>query len=101
MRLEARTRGCGCPFCARRRILVGFNDFATTHAELADDWHSWRNWKHPTEVMAGSNDKFHWRCRNGHDIERSIPHHIKSGWCVRCPRHERAGNRSQVALVGL
>lgn len=93
MRLEARVRGCGCPFCAGRRILAGFNDFATTHAELASDWHPYRNWKQPEEVMAGSIDKFHWRCKDGHETHQSIPNRRKSGGCVRCPWHERPGNR--------
>jgi hypothetical protein len=51
MRLEARTRGCDCPYCASRLILEGFNDFATTDPELARDWHPYRNRKYPNEVM--------------------------------------------------
>jgi hypothetical protein len=54
MRLEARSRGCGCPYCARRKLLQGFNDFATTHSDLAVDWHPYLNRKYATEVMAGS-----------------------------------------------
>lgn len=93
MRLKARTRGCGCPYCAGRLILSGFNDFATRHPELSVDWHPYLNRKYTTEVMPGSNDKHYWRCTNGHVLERSIPHRVAAGGCVRCPWHERAGNK--------
>ena len=94
MRIEARTRGCTCGYCAGRRLLQGFNDFATTHPELAPDWHHYRNRKYATEVMAGSNDKHYWLCKDGHATEQSIPHRIESGGCVECPAHERPGRRA-------
>ncbi|WP_315105379.1 zinc-ribbon domain-containing protein [uncultured Microbacterium sp.] len=92
MRLEARTRGSDCPYCAGRLILAGFNDFATTDPELVSDWHPYRNRRYPNEVMRGSNDKHHWRCKDGHETEQSIPNRRLSGGCVECPRHERPGN---------
>ena len=99
MRVEARTRGCTCPYCARRRILKGFNDFQTTHAELVVDWHPYLNWRQPDEVMAGSTDEYQWRCANGHVTSQSIPHRIKSAGCKKCPWPERAGNRRVVRLA--
>lgn len=92
MRIEVRTRGCGCPYCARRLILEGFNDFATTHPELAPDWHPWKNRKYPSEVVTGSIEIFHWMCKDGHERPQSIPNRIKSGGCVMCAWHERPGN---------
>lgn len=92
MRLEARTRGCDCPYCASRLLLEGFNDFATTDPELVGDWHLYRNREHPNEVMRGSNDKFHWKCGDGHETHQSIPNRRASGGCVKCPWHERPGN---------
>jgi hypothetical protein len=57
--------GCGCPFCANRAVLVGFNDLATTHPELAAEWnHS--NTKSPQDVTAGSAYRATWECRAGH-----------------------------------
>lgn len=94
MRIEARTRGCGCPYCAHRLLLAGFNDFATTHPELAPDWHRYLNRKYASEVMAGSNDKHYWLCKDGHLTHQSIPNRRESGGCVECPAHERPGNRA-------
>lgn len=99
MRLEARTRGCGCPYCAGRLILAGFNDFATTDPALVDDWHPWRNREYPNEVMRGSTDKHHWRCKDGHETEQSIPNRRLSGGCVECPWHERPGNKKMLQPI--
>ena len=100
MRLEARTRGCDCPYCAGRLILEGFNDFATTDPELVGDWHPYRNRKYPNEVMRGSNDKHHWRCKDGHKTHQSIPNRRLSGGCVECPWHERSGNKASRGCMG-
>ncbi|MBM7826638.1 zinc-ribbon domain-containing protein [Microbacterium aurum] len=99
MRLEARTRGCTCPYCARRRILKNFNDFQTTHPDLVFDWHPYLNWRQPDEVMAGSDVKYMWQCAHGHLTNQSIPRRILSGGCKRCPWSERAGNRKVVRLA--
>jgi hypothetical protein len=37
------SRGSGCPYCAGKRILIGFNDLAFTHGHLAIEWHPTRN----------------------------------------------------------
>ena len=41
--IASRASGCGCPVCANRKILPGFNDFATTHPALAAEWHPTKN----------------------------------------------------------
>ena len=39
MRLSQRKRGQGCPYCSGNRILVGFNDLASTNPELLYQWY--------------------------------------------------------------
>lgn len=58
----------GCPVCANRKLLVGFNDLSTTHPELAAQAHGWD----PKEVMAGSSVNLEWICAKGH-IWKSVP----------------------------
>jgi hypothetical protein len=61
--VKARTgQGSGCPFCAGRRVLAGFNDLATTHPTLASEADGWD----PTTVSAGSHKNLEWRCSLGH-----------------------------------
>lgn len=37
--VAARTQsGCGCPYCAGRKVLCGFNDLATVNPDIAAQW---------------------------------------------------------------
>jgi len=36
--IQSRSRGKKCPYCSNKKILIGFNDLATTHPKLADEW---------------------------------------------------------------
>ena len=69
MQVYARTRekGSGCPYCAGRRVLAGFNDLATLKPELAEQWYAPLNKElTPSDVTLGSNKKVWWQCREGH-----------------------------------
>lgn len=58
----------GCPFCARRRALAGFNSLADTHPDVAAEWHPTLNGDvEPTDVLAGSNTPAEWLCSDGHN----------------------------------
>jgi hypothetical protein len=52
----------GCPFCSNKKILIGYNDLATTHPEIAAEADGWD----PSTLSAGSNQKRLWRCHLGH-----------------------------------
>ena len=66
-------QGNGCPFCSGKRVLVGFNDLPTTHPHKVQFWDYSRNTRSPTEVTAGSNKAFFWRCKLGHSFQNT-PH---------------------------
>ena len=38
-----RSTGYGCPVCSGNTVLAGYNDLATTHPELAKQWHPTKN----------------------------------------------------------
>jgi hypothetical protein len=61
-RLDQRARGRNCPYCANKRILIGYNDLATTDPELAAQAHGWD----PTTLTRGSGMKREWLCDRGH-----------------------------------
>lgn len=62
-----------CPFCSNRRILVGFNDLATTHPELSKEWDYEKNEiLTPKQVVKGSSKKVWWKCDKGHSWCASI-----------------------------
>lgn len=62
MTLEHRTyHKQGCPYCSSKRILIGFNDLATTNPEIASEWHPTKNAPlTPQEVFRGTTKKVWW-----------------------------------------
>lgn len=71
----SRTRGCGsgCPYCAGRKVLAGFNDLETLKPDLAQEWYEPLNGDlTPSDVTPGSNKKVWWRCSEGHVWEACV-----------------------------
>ena len=60
--VRRRVEATGCPVCQNDRVLIGYNDLATTHPELAAQADGWD----PTNVTAGTSKKLSWRCEFGH-----------------------------------
>lgn len=59
-RISKRTyyNNTGCPYCSGARVLVGFNDLATTRPDLAKEAYDWD----PTTVSRGMRKKLQWKC---------------------------------------
>jgi hypothetical protein len=83
--VQKRTAGSQCPYCLNQRTWTGFNDLATTHPDLAEQWHPTRN-GHLTsrEVMAGTNKKRWWRCNKGHEWEAPGSDRLRGRGCPYC-----------------
>ena len=69
----------GCPYCARVKVLAGFNDLLTTHPDLAKEAIGWN----PSEFMSGSHRKMSWKCKIGHVWEATIGSRAESN--SNCP----------------
>lgn len=102
--VAARTRrGSGCPYCAGRKVLAGFNDLATVEPFLAAQWHPTLNGGLTAEmVTAGSRRSVWWQCSLGHVWKARI--HSRTGkqhcGCPVCAGRTRAAGRDQQALAG-
>lgn len=60
-------QGGGCPYCAGKKVLPGFNDLATLFPDLAAQWHPTLNGGvRPQMVTAGAHRKVWWECSLGH-----------------------------------
>lgn len=72
-------RGSGCPYCAGKKVLPGFNDLASREPLLAKQWHPEKNGSlTPEMVTAGSHRKVWWQCPEGHEwnaviCSRAVP----------------------------
>jgi hypothetical protein len=78
--VKDRTRGPGCAYCSGYAVLIGFNDLATTHPEIAAQAHGWD----PTTVTAGSEKKLEWRCNLGHIWPATVKHRTNGRNCRYC-----------------
>jgi hypothetical protein len=78
--LNNRQRGEGCPVCAGQKVLVGFNDLATTDPELATEAHDWD----PTTVTRGSAFVGAWECMRGHQWEAAVYSRVAGSGCPIC-----------------
>ena len=88
--LQRTSIGQGCPICTNQKILIGYNDLATTHPEIAKEWHPTKNGDlTPSDVIAGSNKKVWWICSMGHEYQQSLIKRTKRGFsCPYCSGHK-------------
>ncbi|MDO4312499.1 MAG: zinc-ribbon domain-containing protein [Eubacteriales bacterium] len=86
----------GCPYCANRKVLAGFNDLATLNPRAAKEWHPTLNGSlTPEQVTIGSRKKVWWICSEGHVWKTAVYARTreKSTGCPVC-----AGNVSRKRL---
>ncbi|MBQ3527539.1 MAG: zinc-ribbon domain-containing protein [Clostridia bacterium] len=83
-------RKSGCPYCANQKVLIGFNDLATTNPEIAAEWHFEKNKELlPTMVSPGSNKKVWWKCSKGHEWQTLVVKKaVRKNGCPYCSGHK-------------
>ncbi len=78
---HSRVAGNGCPVCANRQVLSGFNDLATLFPQVALEADGWE----PSLVLAGSHQKMPWVCSLGHRWLTTVLHRTSRGQgCPYC-----------------
>jgi len=83
------SRNLSCPYCSRRKLMVGFNDFATVCHEAAEEWDYARNGSQiPSHYLPGSEKKFWFICQKNHSWFASLHsrYHQASG-CPACAEY--------------
>ena len=77
----------GCPYCAGRKVLAGFNDIESQFPSIAKEWHPTKNGSAtPDKVGKGSHSKYWWICPIGHEYQASPENRTKnSGKGTACP----------------
>ena len=77
----------GCPICANRMVLDGFNDLNTKFPDIAKQWNYKKNGDlKPSQVTYGSGKKVWWICDRGHEWESSINNRTMGKNCPYCSR---------------
>ena len=70
----------GCPFCSNKKVLVGFNDLATTNPELAAEADGWD----PKTLTEGSTKNVDWKCGLGHQWKSRLRNRSLGIGCPSC-----------------
>ncbi len=79
-----RSNGTECPYCCGKKVLKGFNDFASAQPDMCDEWNFEKNNKRPEEVSRWSSENIWWRCKNGHEWQTEIQNRMRGNGCPYC-----------------
>lgn len=84
--ISNRVKGRKCPYIENKAIWIGYNDLATTHPMLIDEWDFSKNENiKPTDVLSGSKDKIWWKCELGHSWKANVLHRtLRNQGCPIC-----------------
>ena len=75
----------GCPCCSNKVVVRGINDLATTHPEIAREWHPTKNENiTPRDVVHGTAKKIWWSCPEGHEYQATVLHRTQENG-TGCP----------------
>ena len=80
-----RSKGRGCPYCAGKIALKGFNDLQTVNPALSREWNYEKNsGLTPSDVLPNSNKKVWWKCSKGHEWQAEISDRNTGHRCPYC-----------------
>ena len=84
--INSRSRGTGCPICAGKKVLAGYNDLATKRPDIAEQWHPTKNGELTAQdFTAGSEKKVWWVCSKcGYEWEAQINNRTSTKYAL-CP----------------
>ena len=85
MSISNRSKGEDCPYCANRKVLIGFNDLATTNPDIVKEWNYEKNKDiSPTDVVSRSHIKVWWKCfKCGHEWQSRV--YSRTNQSTGCP----------------
>lgn len=83
--INNRTGGVGCPCCSGLKVVLS-NCLATTHPEIAKQWHPIKNILTPFDVTFGSHKKVWWKCdvAPDHEWRAVVGTMVNSDGCLCC-----------------
>lgn len=98
--LNSRSQGAGCPICAGKQVLSGFNDLETKNPNIAKQWHPTKNGSMtPSDIFPSSNKKFWWMCEKGHEWQATAADRIAGKGCAVCSGHKVLTGYNDLATV--
>lgn len=81
------SQNTGCPVCANKALMHGYNDLASKYPDIAEDWDIEANYPlTPMDIVYGSHEKVHWVCKIcGHHWDTAVSERTSHGrGCPEC-----------------
>lgn len=97
-----RAKGKPCPYCAGKRVKVGYNDLATLYPQLSAEWDEQKNVGiNINSVVQGSTKKVWWKCTVcGNSWQAKVCDRTsKKTGCPRCALSKRSESRHLSSLA--
>lgn len=86
--ISTRSGGSKCPYCSGMILLKGFNDFVTTHPQLAEEWSERNLPLTPDMVNEKSRRNVWWKCKKcGYEWKSVIYSRVQGTVCPVCAEH--------------
>lgn len=83
-----RSNGYGCPYCASKKVCIGFNDLKSRSPELASEWnYEYNKPLLPEAITLRSNKSVWWKCMNGHYWQDTPANRAAGRDCPYCSGH--------------
>ncbi|MBQ8040323.1 MAG: hypothetical protein IJ274_10725, partial [Lachnospiraceae bacterium] len=82
-----RQKGNGCPICCGQKVLIGFNDLATTNPDIMSEWDIEKNGILPEKIFRYSTlrEKYWWKCNLCEESWQStIKNRTRGRGCPNC-----------------
>ena len=98
--VASRSAGCGCPYCAGKKVLPGYNDLLTLRPDLVKEWDYGKNeGLQPEEVTCGSEKRVWWKCQAGHSWKTGISNRVRGTGCPYCKNRKIAAGENDLAAL--
>ena len=89
-----------CPYCTGRKVLAGYNDFASVSPALAQQWDYRKNMPLvPADVSAGSQRSVWWRCEKGHSWRAAVRSRTVGSGCPICAGKQLSLGENDLAAL--
>ena len=76
--------GTGCPYCSNQKVCED-NNLKFLYPKIAKQWHPTKNNQiKPKDIIAKSNKKYWWICKNGHTFQCTAYEKIRRNGCYYC-----------------
>ncbi len=100
-KVNNRLHGNGCPYCANKKVLPGYNDLLTCFPDVAKEWNYKKNVElRPEKCLPKAHRKVWWICRSGHEWEALISNRtLHSRGCPYCAGQRAIAGENDLATL--